>query len=354
MKRFFKSRNVGSSRGARYMRRRRRPTLRKRRSGGSKLRRSFIPRKRKVERVRVSAPATVVAQTYYSTKFSAPKRSLAKKYAKVSSNFYTITEGSTLTAGSGAQARGGNNLMTPAQMRSALTVIGEQPGNTNGSLSDTNRIFWKTAERYTTFTNSTNVTAFVDIYHFVARRDTNLGLISAWQNGLNDEAVQISTDYSTHIGIGPRMSQAVNDYYKCLKCYQIVLNPGQSHQHNTKLNVYKIVNNDVIASDMQSNGFLAGLSHIILYVVRGAPVTDSATQTLVNTGPVKIDVVSTFRVSLSYFTDNDMQFTEGTATGMATAGNTVMPVNTLGLQTWNATTGQLGYQVPIAVTGTTV
>lgn len=356
MPRSFKRSNVRSNRASRYIRgRKRRPLRRSYPKFRVKSRSSnYAPRSRKAKPVRVSAPSTVVAQTYHSNKVYPIMRSLAKKYSKMSQNFYTITEGNTFTAGSGTQYRGGNTMMTASQMRAALVAIGEQPGNANGSLTDTNRIFWKTAERYTTLTNSSNCTAFVSIYHFSTRRDTNNGLVTLWQQGINDMAQQTAVDYSTQLGIGPRMSQALNDYFKLKKVYQIVLSPGQSHQHNTKQNVYRIVNNDIIATDMQPNTNLAGITTFMLYVIRGAPVTDTNNATLVNTGPVKVDMVSTYRCSMTYMADNDANFFSGTGTGMAAQGNSTTVVNTLNTQAWNATVGQTGYQASAGVPTTTV
>lgn len=332
-----------SSRSKKYFaRRKKRANMR--RTSSRRFNAVYAPRKRKIPRVRVSAPATVVAQTYYANKIYPLQRKMMKKYSRTSSNYYSINEGFTITSGTGQQNTLYNNMMSATQMRSALVSIGEPPANANDQLADTNRIFWRSAEAFTTLTNSSNCTAFVDIYHFTNKRDTNQPMNTLWTNGLNDETSQTAEDYTRKLGVTPTMSQAINDYYKIKKVYQIVLAPGQSHQHNTKRNIYRVVNNDIIATDMGTS-YLAGLTHWVLYVARGAPATDSATPSLVNTGPVKIDVVRTFRCSMTYLADNDQQLFFGTNNNLAAAGSIANVVNTIGVQTWNSTTGQTGYQV---------
>lgn len=315
------------SRSAKYLARRKKTTRMY-----SKLRRRYgikRGRTRKTPRIRVSAPSTVTASTYYSDKMWPKMKILQKKFAKSSTNLYTYTDGVQLVSQSGAQNAVTRTIMGGGFMRNALAAIGEQPANTAGSLQDTNRIFWKMAEQFTTFTNSGNATAFVDIYQLSVRRATNNNPQTLWQSGIQDQASSAFQSI-TALGLTPGMSQAFTDYYKMKKVYTICLAPGQSHQHNAKYPIFQLINNSVIATDMQGDNFLPGVSRAQLFVGRGAPVTDGTTSSNVNTAPVKINMACTQRCTFTYLSDNDANLLLSAGTGLGAVGGNTNVMNVIG------------------------
>lgn len=333
------------------------PAARKRSKKGFRAMRGGRRRAR-VPRIRISAPVTTVAQTYYQNVMSRKMKAAAAPFAKAQPNYFQITEGDTIVSQSSRQVARSYLLMSREGMIDALGAAGQAPVGGQTSIQDVKQIFWKTAQRFMTITNSSNATAFVDIYHFATRLNHSNTLVNLWNAGLKDEA-QAATDptgseWNTSLHVGPMMSTAVSTYFKLKKIYQIVLGPGQSHQHNTTLNVFKTVNNQLLSPDINTDSYLGGLTHNILIVARGAPAAGT-TAGQVGTAPVKLNVVMSYRSAFTFIQDNDVSFRQAASgASVAIPGAQMNVVNTISSQAWNTTAGQTGYQAPLNIPALTV
>lgn len=334
MARTFKRRNLRNAGGKRRGKFTKRKSLRARSAGSSKRPRKSNRRSGtgKIPRVRLSAPNTTVASTFYGNKLTPGMRAQNKRFKSCSRNMYcTGPAGRQLVAISGYQNWSQFDLFTKSTMVTALSAIGMAPTAGAGSLLDTNVLFWKTAERFTTLTNNTNATAFVDLYHYVCKRDTAYDIPSLWQTGEADEEGIPFQDDRSIIGNTPTLSNSVGVYWKLKKVWNIVLAPGQSHQHSHKTNMFKTVNNELLAGDIQASNYLAGISSSFLMVVKGSPCTDGTIGTLVNTAAMKVDIVTTLRYFFTYMSDNDTNLKIVSGTGMGTVGGPTNVVNTIGV-----------------------
>lgn len=297
-------------------------------------------------KVRLQAPNQTVLQSYFSTKMLPKMKMMAKRFKDQARNFYWQgPSGQQMIAIAGKQGNTSTYVMTASLMRSWASAVGMAPDSSAASIKDTNRLFWKHCEQQRTLTNQTTAVAFVDIYHFVCKRDTNFSPVTLWYAGVSDEANgTMASDFTETLGSTPNLSDALNQYWKLKKIYSIILQPGQVHKHTSRYNIYRVVNNEMIANDIQVNDYLAGITHCTMYVYRGAPGTDSVSSTLVSTAEVKLAAVTTTRVSLTYIADNDFSLKIAGGAGMAASGGDVKFVNTMAL-----TSG-----APVALTDTAV
>lgn len=297
---------------------------RRRAGAASRKKRSFIykrTRKAPTPKTRVHAPTDSVRETFMVVPGS-------RKRCKGSTNIWTSSpDGANVACQSGAQSGVFYYLNTATQLRMALTATAQQPANNPGFNVDTSSIFWRRAKDTMMFTNLSNSCANVTVYHYVAKRDTNKNMSDVWLAGLQD-AQGNTTDNRTIYGCEPQLSPVLVRYWRHLKTFDFTIAPGSTIKHNWIVNMNRVINNEVIAVDVNPNDYLGGITHACMILVKGFPAVNT-TGGLPNTAPVKITAVEYKEYRYTYISDNTntMKYDAGTTMGGVNAAVTVYDAN---------------------------
>lgn len=273
-------------------------------SGGGRRRMGY--RRRTVVR-RVSAPNTTVATTYYTGSFPKNYKSLLKRYKMAARNMELAFTGDAMLAPSGQQNMLELVTANVSDFYNYFNTVGQvaNPGGT-GYVVNTARMLIISLRLEQTYTNASNTTAFLDLYHYVAKRDCIYGVIPTWDKGLRDQEGQNTTSKNTLPGVTPNISNAVGDFWKLKKLQHIVLAPGQSHQHFVHIPIMRVIDNEYLR--LTPATYLAGITTSLLAVVRGQPMEQTNSGPAVaatTTSEVVIRRQSALRASFKYISDDD-------------------------------------------------
>lgn len=286
-------------------------------------------KRRKSLKVRVSAPSTMVLQTFYSNKILPRMKRLARAFKMQSRNLLLKGPiGRQVGCNTGEQEYATIPLFTTTELRSWADTIGMAPAGTTGDIRDTNRLFWRNAEMDLVMTNQSNNVMFLELYHYTCRRDCGSSPGTLWYSGMEDEDNGATTYDLTNIyGSRPGYSGAVAQFWKLKKVYSVVLHAGQVHRHVWRKNLYRIIDNQLIAQDNQNRDNLAGITECIMFVVRGSPGANTSDYNLVNTTATKLNIAYTIKANVTYVADNDFNLKYQTGTGMGIPGTSTTVIN---------------------------
>lgn len=151
-----------------------------------------------------------------------------------------------------------------------------------------------------TFTNQCEATVKLRIMEVVPRKSTSLRADNAFSGGVIDERISPSlVPGSTSLGIEPRMSKLFTEYYRIIWTYTVELSQGRSHIHNSRHYLRQEFNNTEYVDDSAIE-YMRNLTPGILCIAEGMPLNSQATNTVVNTAPVAIDVVTKCRLYATF------------------------------------------------------
>lgn len=160
-------------------------------------------------------------------------------------------------------------------------------GGTTNYAKNTSSLIYTNTTDVTTFTNVELTTAYLSIYEIAPRFNTGTTPLTAWEEGLADEANAASTTYSTYPFEKPFRSQKFCLFFKVLKVHMIELSPGASHKHTSKYNINRVVHGAVANTNMYTKNF----TNFRMYIATGTPINDATNKSLVSTSTISIDVV---------------------------------------------------------------
>lgn len=164
-----------------------------------------------------------------------------------------------------------------------------------------NKFIAESCKMKTYFTNQSNQNIFVDIYDLVYRRDYIPGQDCTyhWKHGDSDQGA--ATAWQT-IGSTPFQSEFFTAYHKVLKVTRTNLAQGESHEHVKTVKLNKMITQEISGNALtaQDLGGLKGWTHCTMLVYWGAPYNDVTTKTVVSTGDVSMDVISSKEYKYTY------------------------------------------------------
>lgn len=164
------------------------------------------------------------------------------------------------------------------------------------------RFLLKSVKSSFKMTNQDNSNTEVIIYDILTRRDSNIGVNTAFVDGINQQATGAYTTANLPPGVSPWDSQEFNAYYRIAKKTRIILGAGQSHTHLVSLTPRYMFSSSLQAD---SNKSIKNLTHYTMISVSGMPYNDKTTVTNVATGTCVLDVV--WSKQLSYTWSDDMR-----------------------------------------------
>lgn len=173
------------------------------------------------------------------------------------------------------------------------------------------RIFIRSIQSETNFTNQSNSTCFLEIYDFIAREDNapnasftayNQDPVLTWTNDLNASLVPAITTYGTNFFDSPSCMQL----WKITKVNKVRLAAGEVHQHvNNCKPGYVIKRNKqqgFAGASVAGSYGVDGITHYTCVIVRYTATDADDTTVTVSKG--KLDWVNVQRVRYKYMADS--------------------------------------------------
>lgn len=324
MAKFFKKRNG------------RRSNLKPRRKNLRNSRKRVAPRKslRKTRKRSRSLSTHIISNGVKET-VVANKRSRRNRPKDTSTNIYQIPPiGTQISVQSLTQNYQVFYSGSRSQLNSALQTTAMNTGVTGNNVNTTN-IYWQTYRQEFLFTNTTNTTCIVKINIYNASDDSTSSFASQWIGGMMDEQGN-TTDNSQIYGVEPEMSQRLRQFWRRKYTKEYTMAPGATLKHTWVNKINKRINNQLL---LDSDNYMRNITQAMLVLVRGTAATDAVNASLVDTTPVKLDVIYTQRASYTYVQDatTNLLFSSGSGTGAV--NNAVQVINTLGVDpAYNAVT----------------
>ena len=175
-----------------------------------------------------------------------------------------------------------------------------------------------------TITNSSTVTAYLDLYDVIATHDLPISSIvfgqvatpeNAWLNGVELQALQTDptgfTRQATLPGSRPTDSQLFKDFYKIKQHKSIILAPNGMHIHHVNIKTGRMFDVNQMASYSTIINGLAGYTMFTMGVLRGMPANGSEPVTGTTSGNPVLRSVTSERYTYSYVYRNGTTFAYG-------------------------------------------
>lgn len=271
----------------------------------------------RTKRQKIIVPPDTIRETVMATRGT-------KARCPGSTNIWTQSpDGTQITASSMRQNFQGFYLCDRNQLATALAATSDAPTNTAGNTADTKNIFWRRAKKEMTFTNSSNSPANITLFHFICKRDTSQSITLQWLSGSQD-AQGTSTDNRQTYGASLFNNPVVPRYWKFKKTYDFTVAPGSTVKHTWIENMNRRLSNEVIANDVNPNTYLAGLTQVVVVLVKGYPATSSVNNSLVISAPVKVNILTADEYRYTFLTDNTSNLVVATGTGTGGVGDTAL------------------------------
>lgn len=241
------------------------------------------------------------------------KSKLERLYYTASKNVYRQLVPSSIAAGNGSQGVFQHFVWSRSDIVAMLnTITGLAPGTT-GQVKNTSRIYLQKCIINFTFTNNSNAPVEFDIYVFNCKRDAEDSLVTLWESGIQDMIGTALPDaLSTQYGVTPLSNPAVSSYHKLAKIFHYVVNPGQMFKYHHDSNLFRLMNNEILNPDLQTDEYLRGMTQTILFVSKGAPAQNSVTTSLTTTAQHEVNFVMTKQYHFKYIEDRNMNMNDTT------------------------------------------
>ena len=177
-----------------------------------------------------------------------------------------------------------------------------------GNLQNTTRFYLNKAILEHTLTNNSNTPVIVDVYKFIAKRDTALTPQTCWFQGLDDETNQTAINYANTWGVSPLSSVKLSTFYKTTSITKMVIQPGQMHVHKTDYHICRPMNTEILC-DNADTLFYRGITQFIMFVARGSGGITSTISSVENTAPVSLSVITRQVYDFKYIFDAQTNYT---------------------------------------------
>lgn len=162
------------------------------------------------------------------------------------------------------------------------------------TANNTLRTFQKSCHAEYRYKNSSNCQAELDIYVMRVKQDCPLANTpgTAWNDGILDEDSGVSSARNNPYD-SPFASGTFNVYYKPVKIFHNLLQPGQGCRLDMTVNLNSVINNEMLSGSNNDTGYFKKWTHVMMMVARGTPVSSSSSLgsgiTKVGLSPVTID-----------------------------------------------------------------
>lgn len=179
--------------------------------------------------------------------------------------------------------------------------------------------------------NQANVPTTVWIYDICLRRDEDDALTPSqdWERGIIQQggaANDYLLPYST-----PFKSSRFCVKWKIKKVTKAFLNPGESHVHTLRINVYNYIAQqriyDATGSHAGASYGVGGLSHMVAVVILGGVVNDDANKLDVGYSNAAIDAAYTATYRVCALFDDRKRYTKTSTLPSITTGSTMVEVD---------------------------
>lgn len=242
----------------------------------------------------------IVTQSYF-TKYNKPSYNAIVKKNAASPSYYITNQPSSFNASCGFQGSSIFQVGTRVDLDTIFTSLGLPPSpNTN----KTGRMLLEQTLANIVFTNSSSVSCTLDLYDIVCKQDNDItNPLQSFSSGVAMETTASQPDQV--LGVKPWQSQQFNEFNIITRTTHVNLAPGAAHRHNIR-----IANNTVVKRQrVEENEHYRGISHYVLAIVKGIPVSDevgSPSEREVSTAPIRIDWVSEVSYKVRFVMDQDV------------------------------------------------
>lgn len=179
--------------------------------------------------------------------------------------------------------------------------------------------YMKNCQVSVTMTNQCNAPVFVDLYDVVARQD--LSTDTSYQSP--SETWASTAQNPTYYGADPFACQEFTEAFKVLRITRINLTAGETAEHRCNYKAEQIFSRADLGFLTQDQASLAGLTHFVMMVTRGAPA--DADNTTVGSAITKVAYI----VQKTYKTQTILNVTNQNtvATTLSTAATKIMELD---------------------------
>lgn len=256
------------------------------------------------------------------------KSKLERLYSAVSKNSYKQLAPFTISAPSGSQGVVQQFVWSGADITALLNSVAEN-GGASGATKNTGRIYLQQCDITINFTNSSNTPIEFDIYVFNNKRDSEDALITSWSYGIQDlVGNSLTSNNPNTYGTTPFYNPLVSTFYKCVKLMHYVVSPGQMFKYTHSNNLYRLWNNELINSDVQTDSYFKGITQTILLVSKGAPASITGALGTTSTATHEINAVMMKEYQFKYIQDNKWNLNE--LTNLPNSATTVYNMSGVG------------------------
>lgn len=314
--------------GKKYRYRKSRPIRRRRaaRKSYRAPRRARYFRKRgakKMSMIKVKCNGQV--QPYGKYRSSPPywKSKLEKLYFAASRNTYQQLNNLMIASWvAGSQGVSQQTLWSVADISNLLNSVGLQP-TTSGAVKNTSRIYLQKCYAEYVMTNSTNYPIEFSIYLYHQKKDAEDSVITLWNDGIQDMTGNaLTTMTSSTYGQTPLENPAINTYVKLHKVLHYNVNAGQVFKYTHESNLNRLFNIENIATDLQSDAYLRGITETIVFVAKGAPSQLTTGANAVGVSGGNVACINTKKYQFKYIQDVNWNCNE--ITNLSTTGTNVL------------------------------
>lgn len=235
-------------------------------------------------------------------KFEVTKHSLNRSLGFASS----ATQGKQTAFNLGA-------MFNSADIVNIFTAVGQTSTGQNSA-----KAFLESAHARALITNAETTNVHFTIYDCMARLDggaLNTDPAATFLAG-NVDAVGGAAADATIPGTSPFSNPRFVEAFKVLKKTDVILAPGQTHQHNMHYAPNRLISNERQVISGVGSGPLAGLTVWPMIIQHGTPVHGLAALTSVTLGASKLDVVTLeeirYKVALYNYAINSITTTLAT------------------------------------------
>lgn len=202
----------------------------------------------------------------------------------------------------------------------------------NATNATSTKIFVESVSGHITFKNHNNTQCVMNLYECIMKQTVNNNPINLIKDGVAvrfGENGSTSTKYQL-LGMTPQMSETFNKHVKIIQGKQVILDPGQVHQHTYRYNYGKnfAVSHYFNELDNNTNQFIGGWTRFLL--VKGVGTPDTTT-TGVTVGSSSGKIIYTMDEKVYYRLSNtvkDKSAASGTISTLATEQTMVEDTDT--------------------------
>lgn len=251
------------------------------------------------------------------------KAKLEKLYFTASRNTYQQLNNLMLCSWvAGSQGVQAQTLYSVSDITNMLATVNLGPA-AGGAVKNTSRVYLQKCYAEFLMTNSTNYPIEMSIYLFHQKRDAEDSVITLWENGIKDMTGNGATSMnSSTYGQTPLENPAINSYLRLHKVFHYNVNAGQTFKYTHESNLNRLFNTETIATDLQSDAYLKGITDTILFVCKGAPSQLTTGLNAVGVSGGNVACISTKKYQFKFIQDVNWNVNE--ITNLSTTGTNVL------------------------------